>query len=1196
MISVHQISSGAGAASYFANSFTNDGGRNTEDGHDQGKDLAESLATDRSTDNYYVNEQAPSTWQGKAAQILGVQGQQVRQEDFVAFLDGKFLNPATGEIQDLANNSRGADRRAGWDFTISAPKSVSIVGLVGADARVMAAHRAANAAAIGWLEQHGAQIRVKDGNGQNVKVGTGNLLYATVSHETSRDNEPQMHNHNVIVAATYDLERDTWRSLTNDELFKIRADGDVVYKAALAKELRLAGYELEYTKDGVNFEIKGMDAQQLETFSSRTKAIDAALVARGFDPQAASWAARQAAALDTRSKKKDLPREVLHEVWQETARSAGLDLSQLVGQALERAAAPEYVQNLQETESKAALRAVSWAVEHLSTREQSFKLPELEKTASEFGQVSVVAVQAAIRTHIKNDLLVVRDEVHDGMVLMTTQKAITAERQLQVNVKQGIGAGKAILVDIQDFQAEVQAFEARKSKELGVDYKLTAEQLQASKNMLMHADAYQAIQGDAGTGKTAALEFVRGVAESRGWLVRGVAVSASAAQELQASSGIESQTLARMFADRETAERHIREEIAALKDQIAKTPGLQETLLQDGQGSGDAKAAQRIEVQRIEVQRLQAQSADIDFGKNRYTFDHAKGEVFKTAGGLQGRMAEYLVELSERLQAGEAPATGARTMGFKLRMEVAKREAVQQIAKGAGALGESLMTFQKVGTVEAIAARNALYQVKATAHDSLVAKLNTKQAELVNLTTRGNVGGVNTLLVMDESSMGGIHDMVKYTSLANSIGARAIIQGDEKQHGSVPAGRAFVQLKRSGVNVSALEQTRRFDNATVQTKEALALMKAGHYGRAMQALDTREVGNEELASAVGKRFIANYEELKARGFEHPKVGVVTVTNNDRKAINATVQSELRSKGYVNAQAYVKDHLDDPKLTPAEQRTVSILAKKGVDRLIFRKDYKEIGVSRGDVLVVTGTDIAANRVLVINTHGQEVRVNPDWHDYFSPAIAEKREYSVGDRVEARAIVRADGQEIKNGTRGTVVAINDKSTSIQWDQGPAALRPSVVNNDQMRFVDLAYAHTSYKEQGATNDREIIAVSKTGSKVFNQMAAYVAATRGKDNTEIVTSDMKTLVANADKLAIKTVATDDPKGGAAGAGQELKESFDDAIGRILREHQEFRKEMGLDGDKKTSARSKEHAKEQSRDLAPEKKVTQDRDFDLGL
>ena len=73
-----------------------------------------------------------------------------------------------------------------------------------------------------------------------------------------------------------------------------------------------------------------------------------------------------------------------------------------------------------------------------------------------------------------------------------------------------------------------------------------------------------------------------------------------------------------------------------------------------------------------------------------------------------------------------------------------------------------------------------------------------------------------------------------------------------------------------------------------------------------------------------------------------------------------------------------------------------------------------------------------------------------------------------------------------------------------------------------MDLSYARTTFKEQGATNDREIVAVSKAGARVFNAQAADVAATRARGNTEIVTSDSETMLRNAGKEVGKTTAID--------------------------------------------------------------------------
>jgi ATP-dependent exoDNAse (exonuclease V) alpha subunit len=200
----------------------------------------------------------------------------------------------------------------------------------------------------------------------------------------------------------------------------------------------------------------------------------------------------------------------------------------------------------------------------------------------------------------------------------------------------------------------------------------------------------------------------------------------------------------------------------------------------------------------------------------------------------------------------------------------------------------------------------------------------------------------------------------------------------------------------------------------------------------------------------------------------------------------------------------------------------MLREKKVDTLIYRKTYREIGVESGDVLRVTRYDVDKNRVFAVNRLGKEIEINPQRQDYFSPAVRETRLFSAGDRVETRAIIRLPEQALKridNGTPGVITSIDEKGAKIRWTRTGDE---SYLTNDDIRFIDHAYAHTSYKEQGATNDREIIAVSVTGAKVFNREAAYVAASRARDNTEIVTEARDAMLKNAGKEVGKTTAVD--------------------------------------------------------------------------
>lgn len=1141
MISKHAISSGAGAASYHEKALSTDG-------------------ASQQADNYYSNEKAMATWQGKGAEVLGIEGKVVTREEFVQYLDGKLQNPATGKLQDLALNSRGEDRRAGWDFTISAPKSVSIVGLVGGDERVVEAHKAANARAMEWLQEHASQIRVKDAMGENVKVTTGNLLWATVQHETSRSNEPQLHNHNVIVAVSYDQERGTWRSLTNDELFTLRAGADSIYKTSLAKELVAAGYELVYTKDAVNFEIKGITQAQLETYSTRSQEIDAALEARGLDPKAASWESRQAATLDTRSAKEELPRDVMHEVWKEKAQESHLAIDALVKASKDRVAT-NGIEDLKSGLTSSAMHSVSWAIEHLSEREQAYKVSELEKVAVEFGGQDVDSIKAAIGIHRMNGNLVELNAKVNGTPMLTTSSAIDAENTLRNNIQAGIGKGRAILADDKEFTSAVSGFEARKSQETGSDFRLSAEQLNAARNMLMHKDAYQGIQGDAGTGKTAAMEFVQEVATSKGWVVQGVAVSGTAARELEKSSGIPSQTLARMFATRDVAMRHANSEISRLTAAVAE---------QKPSANGDR--------QRYETRKLEAKAQNITFGVNRYTFDHQKADVFRTGNdGLRGKLGEFLLDVADRMKRDGGTAPGyVETLRDRLQDGIAQR---------AQHVGLALGDYQKVGLVEAIAARSALYEGVNGTREMLLGELNSKKAELHNLMTKGNIFGSNTLLVMDETSMGGVKDLAKYSNYANSIGARVGMQGDIKQHGSVAAGRAFEQSQLSGMNVSVLQETRRFDNATPEVKLSLELMKQGKFGAAMAALDYKEVKQDELANVVADRYLANLNELRANQqsrnpeqTREPTIGVVAVTNQDRKDINQAVHAVLQKSGDVSEKGYTKPHLDNLNLTVAERRTVSMLGKQGAGAIVFGKAYKELGVAKGDVVTIQRLDIAKNLIHGETEAGKKIVINPDAQSFFKAVKHEVRSYAVGDKVETRAAIQSPSNDIGTGSAGVIQKIGDQETVVKWADG----KTSTLNNKEVQFMDLAYARTSYKEQGATNDREIIALSEVGAKVYGRLASYVASTRARDNTELVTSDRAKVIANADKVVVKTIATymGDEKGIQVVVGRSPNEDLAKALAMVT-VNAKNTKEYALDlGSKPEPVRSTPDPKEKTRDI----------------
>ncbi|HEL9812700.1 TPA: conjugative relaxase, partial [Klebsiella pneumoniae] len=112
---------------------------------------------------------------------------------FTELLQGKLPDGSDlTRIQDGVNK-----HRPGYDLTFSAPKSVSMLAMLGGDKRLIDAHNRAVTVALNQVESL-ASTRVKR-DGVSETVLTGNLIIARFNHDTSRAQDPQIHTHSVVI-------------------------------------------------------------------------------------------------------------------------------------------------------------------------------------------------------------------------------------------------------------------------------------------------------------------------------------------------------------------------------------------------------------------------------------------------------------------------------------------------------------------------------------------------------------------------------------------------------------------------------------------------------------------------------------------------------------------------------------------------------------------------------------------------------------------------------------------------------------------------------------------------------------------------------------------------------------------------------------------------------------------------------------
>lgn len=484
-------------------------------------------------DYYAEGQRVVGYWQGLGAAELGLVGE-VTNEQFEAIREG--LHPATGDklrprqsadrvSEDGEVQSRG---RHLYDFTFSAPKSVSVVAALGEDDRLVQAHQHAVAAALQELEASAAARVRMDGANEN-RV-TGNLVLAVYHHDTSRELDPQLHTHAVAGNLTYDGTEGRWKALQASDIYAQRAYLTEVYRNALAHRVRELGYDMDNRHDArggdLGFEIRGVSQDLLRTCSQRSQQRDQAVDA--FTERTGRRPTDNEVAVLVRESRPDKLMEISPDEVKQRQRvrltpEERQTLTELREQTLDVARERERLA------FEPATPALRYAEQHLFERRSVVQDHEVlaETLRQGRGRIPLDEAKGALRL-----------EEFSGAILrvehqIATRESLDREQQMIAAINRGIGAFERLGGD--------HAF-------LASD-RLRPEQQHAVHQVLASRDWAVSLRGAAGTGKTATLqELHRGLREA-GRDVLAVAPTRSAVHELQQVGLSRAMTIQRLLVD-----------------------------------------------------------------------------------------------------------------------------------------------------------------------------------------------------------------------------------------------------------------------------------------------------------------------------------------------------------------------------------------------------------------------------------------------------------------------------------------------------------------------------------------------------------------------------------------------------------------------------------------------------------------------
>jgi conjugative relaxase-like TrwC/TraI family protein len=497
-------------------------------------------------EDYYTGAgEAPGQWVGRAAALLGLEGEVVG-DDLHAVLASR--HPDTG---DRLTRAQGAPKVPGFDATFSAPKSVSLLFAIGSPEvsnEVRNAHDTAVDRALEVLEDETA--RARRGKGGLTQVGADGFVATAFRHRTSRAGDPQLHTHVLIANVVHCPDDDRWSALDARPLFGWAKTAGYLYEAQLRAELtRRLGVTWDPVSNGIS-DIIGIDREVVWEFSQRRQQIEDHLDERGLtsarSAQIAAYATREA-------KDPTVTVDDLLPEWRDRAAAFGIDERTLdnlcgvsrrhdvarpvTGRLFDRLASPS---GLTEKRSTFGRRDVIMAIcDALPTGGDA---DEIVRIADAFlvshdivplGTIEGERIRRADGTSAPARV--------DDTRFTTTEMLATEQRVVEIaESRRDAGAGIAGAGEL------TAAIDRRPT--------LSSEQRDMVAGVCSSGAGVDIVEGVAGAGKTFALAAARDAWAASGYEVIGAALAARAAEQLEEGSGIPSSTVDRLLGRLERSE------------------------------------------------------------------------------------------------------------------------------------------------------------------------------------------------------------------------------------------------------------------------------------------------------------------------------------------------------------------------------------------------------------------------------------------------------------------------------------------------------------------------------------------------------------------------------------------------------------------------------------------------------------------
>lgn len=447
--------------------------------------------------------------------------------------DGKPLIKDNGQAVFGADGSRVMCH----DFTYSPPKAFSLLFAMAdqdEQKRLRAALAEANEKAMDYLAEY-AETRTGSASGGTLKAERADIVRSAHAHFASREQDPQLHIHNVIYNVAQG-EDGKFRTLETRGMMSARKDADRLATAHLASLVQGMGYQVEAVdlldrkgnaSGATSWTLAGMDKNMERAWSKRRVMIEDYLAEH-------PGATAQAACLATRKGKDEPPLSALAEMWRaEIAAEAKVQGWKGTAQEYRRddLAAPAIdwrtwdvgalVDGIHDQVKQASvpLSAIEAAVAMKAT---ALDIDTTRQIAQE------IAAEHFVEIGVRGDA---QADYEKRRTLYASHRWLGMERDI-IGLAHASKDDRHHAVPAAVIDEQVAAFQEAKG------FAMVDEQVAAIRHAAQDSGAIAVIEGLAGTGKTTSIVVAVNAWKAQGMDVIGVSTSENATQKLAEESGI----------------------------------------------------------------------------------------------------------------------------------------------------------------------------------------------------------------------------------------------------------------------------------------------------------------------------------------------------------------------------------------------------------------------------------------------------------------------------------------------------------------------------------------------------------------------------------------------------------------------------------------------------------------------------------